>query len=177
MAALVAHAQTPMAAYDVVLVVSNRPDAPGLEHARTHGIATAITDHRPFGQDRQAHERVLDAVLHEHGIEVVALAGYMRVLTPWLVERWQGRMLNIHPSLLPKYPGLNTHARALAADDPEAGCSVHLVTSGMDEGPVLNRAHVPILAGDTVSTLSERVLLEEHRLYPPTLDAFCRALD
>ena len=120
-------------------------------------------------------ERAVDAVLREHGIEVVALAGYMRLLTPWLVQRWAGRMLNIHPSLLPKYPGLDTHARALAAGDLEAGCTVHLVTEGVDEGPVLAQAAVPMLADDTPASLAQRVLTAEHDLYPRALADFCRA--
>jgi phosphoribosylglycinamide formyltransferase 1 len=115
-------------------------------------------------------------VLSEHGVQVIALAGYMRLLTPWLVRRWEGRMLNIHPSLLPKHPGLDTHARALAAGDVEAGCSVHLVTEGVDEGPVLGQARVPVLADDTPGSLAQRVLAAEHQLYPAVLTDFCRQM-
>lgn len=158
--------------YEVVLVLSNNPDAGGLAKATALGVPTLVLDHRPFGKDREAHERRIDRALRETRADYVALAGYMRVLTPFLVEAWQGRMLNIHPSLLPKYPGLHTHARALEADDLVAGCSVHLVTAGVDEGPILGQAEVAILPGDTADTLAERVLAEEHRLYPACLSAY-----
>ena len=162
--------------YEVALVLSNRPEAPGLAWAAEHGIPTVALPHAPYGQDRQAHEAAIDAALRDHGIEVVALAGYMRVLTQWLVSRWSGRMLNIHPSLLPKYPGLDTHRRALEAGDAEAGCTVHLVSEGVDEGPILDRARVPVMAGDTPETLAARVLEAEHRLYPQALGRFCAGL-
>lgn len=173
MAALVDAAGADDCPFEVVLVLSNRPDAGGLAVALTKGVAVAVVDHHPFGKDREAHEQALDAVLAEHRVEVVALAGYMRLLTPWLVRRWSGRLLNIHPSLLPRYPGLETHARALAAGDVEAGCSVHLVTEGVDEGPVLSRAVVPVLADDTPASLAQRVLTAEHGLYPRALADFC----
>jgi len=176
MAALIEAARAPDCPYEVALVLSNRPDAGGLDTAAAAGVATVAVDHRPFGKDREAHERAVDAALVEHGIEVVALAGYMRLLTPWLVERRAGRMLNIHPSLLPKYPGLDTHARALGAGDLEAGCTVHLVTEGVDEGPALAQARIPILADDTPQALAARVLRAEHALYPRALADFCRAL-
>jgi len=176
MAALLEAARTPDCPYEVVLVLSNRPDAGGLATATAAGVATLALDHRPFGRDREAHERAVDAALRGHGVAVVVLAGYMRLLTPWLVGRWAGRMLNIHPSLLPKYPGLDTHARALAAGDVEAGCTVHLVTEGVDEGPVLAQARVPILSGDTPEALAARVLIAEHELYPRALADFCRRL-
>lgn len=176
MAALIAAGRAPDAAHEVVLVVSNRPDAGGLALAREAGIETVAVDQRPFGKDREAHERAVQAELERAGVEVVALAGYMRLLTPWLVRKWQGRMLNIHPSLLPLYPGLDTHARALAAGDVEAGCTVHLVTEGVDEGPILGQARVPILPGDDAATLADRVLVSEHSLYPRILDECCRAL-
>lgn len=163
-------------AYAVALVLSNRAEAPGLAWAAERGIATLALPHAPYGKDRQAHEAALDEALRAHDIEVVALAGYMRVLTPWLVGRWSGRMLNIHPSLLPKYPGLDTHRRALDAGDPEAGCTVHLVSEGVDEGPILDQARVPVLKGDTPETLAARVLEAEHRLYPAALAAFCAGL-
>ena len=175
MAALVDAARADDCPFEIALVLSNRPDAGGLAVARGKGVAVATVDHSPFGKDREAHERAVDAVLREHGIEVVALAGYMRLLTPWLVQRWAGRMLNIHPSLLPKYPGLDTHARALAAGDLEAGCTVHLVTEGVDEGPVLAQAAVPMLADDTPASLAQRVLTAEHQLYPRALADFCRS--
>ena len=175
MAALIEAAQDPACPYDVALVLSNRPEAGGLAVAGAKGVPTEVVDHRPFGKDREAHERAIDEALVRHGVEVVALAGYMRLLTPWLVKRWQGRMLNIHPSLLPKYPGLDTHARALAAGDLEAGCTVHLVTEGVDEGPILAQATAPIQPGDTPDSLAARVLAAEHRLYPRALADFCRA--
>lgn len=176
MAALIDAGQQADAPFKVVLVLSNKPDAGGLAVAQAKGVATATMDHRPFGADRQAHEQALDAALTAHDVEVVALAGYMRLLTPWLVQRWAGRMLNIHPSLLPKYPGLDTHARAIAADDAEAGCSVHLVTEGVDEGPVLGQAAVPVQADDTPASLAQRVLAAEHALYPRALADFCRQI-
>lgn len=176
MAALIAASRAPDAAYEVVLVLSNRPDAGGLETARQAGVEALAIDHRPFGKDREAHEQAVQAELERASVEVVALAGYMRLLTPFLVGRWASRMLNIHPSLLPLYPGLDTHARALAAGDAEAGCTVHLVTEGVDEGPILGQARVPILPGDDAAALSERVLVAEHSLYPRSLDDFCRAL-
>jgi formyltetrahydrofolate-dependent phosphoribosylglycinamide formyltransferase len=176
MAALIDAGQAADSAYEVALVVSNIEGAGGLAVAAAKGVATATVPHRPFGKDREAHERAVDAVLRDAGIEVVALAGYMRVLTPWLVGGWRGRMLNIHPSLLPLYPGLDTHARAIAAGDAEAGCTVHLVTEGVDEGPILGQARVPIVADDTPEALAERVKTAEHALYPQVLGAFCRSL-
>ena len=169
MEALVAAARDPAYPAEIALVLSNKADAGGLAAARAAGIAAEAVEARPFGRDREAHERALHARLEAHGIELVALAGYMRVLTPWLVGRWAGRMLNIHPSLLPHFPGLDTHARALAAGHAEAGCTVHLVTEGVDEGPALGQARVPVLPGDTPDALAARVLTEEHRLYPRVL--------
>ena len=160
----------------IALVASNKPDAGGLEIAAAAGIEALALDHRPHGKDREAHERVIDAALRDRGIEIVALAGYMRVLTPFLVRSWSGRMINIHPSLLPKYPGLHTHERAIAAGDAEAGCTVHLVTEGVDEGPILGQARAPILPGDTADTLAARVLAEEHKLYPRCLADLARTL-
>ncbi|MCS6624973.1 phosphoribosylglycinamide formyltransferase [Roseibacterium beibuensis] len=175
MAALIDAARAADCPFEVALVLSNKPDAGGLTVAEGKGVPVAAVDHRPFGKDREAHERAVDAILNEHRVEVVALAGYMRLLTPWLVQRWEGRMLNIHPSLLPKYPGLDTHARALAAGDLEAGCTVHLVTEGVDEGPILAQATVPMLPDDTSNSLAQRVLTAEHALYPRALADFCRA--
>jgi phosphoribosylglycinamide formyltransferase-1 len=174
MAALIDAGQQAEAPFEVVLVLSNKPDAGGLAVAEAKGVPTAAVDHRPFGTDRAAHEQALDAALAAADVEVVALAGYMRLLTPWLVNRWAGRMVNIHPSLLPKYPGLDTHARAIAAGDAEAGCSVHVVTEGVDEGPVLGQSAVPVLADDTPASLAQRVLAAEHALYPRALADFCR---
>ena len=174
MAALIDAADRVDAPFEVVLVLSNRPEAGGLAVAETRGVASAVVDHAPFGKDRAAHERAIQTVLEAHGVEVVALAGYMRLLTPFLVGQWAGRMLNIHPSLLPKYPGLDTHARALAAGDTEAGCTVHLVTDGVDEGPLLAQASVAIQPDDTPASLAGRVLAAEHQLYPRALADFCR---
>ncbi len=157
----------------VVLALSNQADAPALAHAREAGIAAVAVGHRAFGRDREAHERAMDAALAEHGAELVCLAGYMRLLTPWLVGRWAGRMLNVHPSLLPAFPGLHTHERALAAGCRLHGCTVHLVTAAMDEGPILAQAAVPVLPGDTAETLAARVLVQEHRIYPAALAAYC----
>ena len=169
MEALIRAADAPDCPYEVAVVISNRPDAAGLERARALGVNALAVDHAPFGKDREAHERALDAALRRFGCQYVALAGYMRVLTPFLVEAWAGRMLNIHPSLLPRHPGLDTHRRAIEAGDAEAGCTVHLVTTGVDEGPVLAQARVPVLAGDTPEELAERVLAQEHHLYPLAL--------
>jgi len=177
MAALIDAAGQADAPFEVVLVLSNRPDAGGLAVAEAKGVPTAVVDHAPFGKDRAAHEEAIRTVLEANGVEVVALAGYMRLLTPFLVGRWAGRMLNIHPSLLPKYPGLDTHARAIAAGDAEAGCTVHLVTEGVDEGPVLAQAAVPIQPDDVPASLAQRVLAAEHTLYPRALADFCRSRD
>jgi phosphoribosylglycinamide formyltransferase-1 len=176
MAALIDAGLAADAPYEVVLVLSNAPEAGGLAVAHAKGIATAAVDHRPFGKDRAAHEAALQSDLLAADVEVVALAGYMRLLTPFLVGAWEGRMLNIHPSLLPKYPGLDTHARAIAAGDAEAGCTVHLVTDGVDEGPVVAQASVPVVAEDTPASLAQRVLTAEHALYPRALAEFCARL-
>lgn len=177
MAALVDAAEKADAPYEVVLVLSNRPGAGGLAIAEAKGVPTAVVDHSAFGKDRTAHEQAIQSVLEAHGTEVVVLAGYMRLLTPFLVGRWAGRMLNIHPSLLPKYPGLDTHARAIAAGDLEAGCTVHLVAEGVDDGPVLGQAAVPVRPDDTPASLAQRVLAAEHRLFPRALADFCRPPD
>lgn len=158
------------------LVLSNRPDAGGLEKARARDVPTAVVDHRPHGKDRAAFEEQLQLALETARPDILCLAGFMRVLTADFVTRWEGRMLNIHPSLLPKYKGLHTHARAIEAGDAEAGCSVHLVTPALDDGPVLGQARVPVAAGDTPDTLAARVLIEEHRLYPETLRTFAKTL-
>ncbi|WP_421737735.1 phosphoribosylglycinamide formyltransferase [Caulobacter sp.] len=176
MEALVRAAQAADCPFEIAVVLANKPDAGGLATASAAGIEALCVDQKPFGKDREAHERAIDAALRERGVQVIALAGYMRILTPFLVDAWEGRMLNIHPSLLPKYPGLDTHARALAAGEAEAGCTVHLVTAGVDEGPILGQARVGILPGDDEHALSLRVLAQEHRLYPETLATFCRSL-
>lgn len=155
-----------------VLVGSNDPQAAGLSKAATLGIPTAAVDHRPFGKDRQGFEAALAAEIDKVRPDILCLAGFMRILTPGFISRYQGRMLNIHPSLLPKYPGLHTHQRALGAGDTEAGCTVHEVTADLDAGPILGQARVPILPGDTPDTLAARVLPMEHRLYPAVLRRF-----
>lgn len=157
-----------------VLVVSNDPAAPGLGRAAALGVPTAAVDHRAFGGDRAAFEAALLTPLLAARPDILCLAGFMRVLTPVFVDRFRGRMLNIHPSLLPLYPGLHTHARALAAGDAEAGCTVHEVTPVLDSGPVLGQARVPVLPGDSEATLGARVLAMEHRLYPAVLRRFVR---
>lgn len=156
------------------LVLSNNPAAGGLVHAQARGIASAAVDHRPFRGDRAAFEAALIQPLQDAAPDIIALAGFMRVLTPDFVTRFAGRMLNIHPSLLPKYKGLNTHARAIDAGDTEAGCSVHEVTPELDDGPILGQARVPILPGDTAETLAARVLPLEHVLYPAVLRRFAQ---
>ena len=157
---------------EVALVLANRPDAAGLGLATAAGIEALCLDHRAHGTDREAHERAIDAALRERAVELVCLAGYMRLLTPFLVGAWPGRMLNIHPSLLPAFPGLHTHRRALAAGGKLHGCTVHLVTDTVDAGPILAQAAVPVLPGDTEATLAARVLAQEHRLYPAALRSF-----
>ena len=174
MEALIQAAQAPDYPAEIALVISNRTDAPGLEIARAHGVKTLDIPSKPFGNNREAHEKAIDAALSEAQITIVCLAGYMRLLTPYFVTRWSGRMLNIHPSLLPAYPGLQTHARALAAGEQKHGCTVHLVTETMDEGPILAQATVPILPGDTEQKLAARVLEQEHILYPAALAAYLR---
>jgi len=173
MEALLRAAEDPLYPAMICVVISNRPDAPGLTVARRRfGVPALAIDHRPFRADRAAHERAIDAALRDHGAEIVALAGYMRLMTPWLVAQWQGRMLNIHPSLLPDFPGLHTHARAIEAGATRHGCTVHLVTETMDAGPVLGQAEVPVLPHDTEATLAARVLVQEHLLYPRMLRSF-----
>ena len=154
------------------VVLANDAAAGGLAKAQAMGIATAVVDHRPFGKDRAAFEAELTRVLDAYHPDIICLAGFMRVLTETFVTRWQGRMLNIHPSLLPKYRGLHTHARAIEAGDEMAGCTVHEVTAELDGGPILGQAQVPVLAGDTPEALAARVLVQEHRLYPMVLRRF-----
>ncbi|MFN7050741.1 MAG: phosphoribosylglycinamide formyltransferase [Gemmobacter sp.] len=152
-----------------VLVASNDPSAGGLAKAAARGVPVAAVDHRPFGKDRAGFEAALLHHIEAAEPDILCLAGFMRVLTPGFVGRFEGRMLNIHPSLLPKYPGLHTHQRALDAGDAEAGCTVHEVTAVLDDGPVLGQARVPVLSGDRPDTLAARVLVQEHRLYPAVL--------
>jgi len=155
-----------------VLVVSNDPAASGLARAAAMGIPTAAIDHRAYPGDRARFEAALLRELEKAGTDVICLAGFMRILTPAFTRRWAGRVLNIHPSLLPKYPGLHTHARALEAGDAEAGCTVHVVTEELDDGPLLGQARVPVEPGDTPETLAARVLKSEHQLYPAVLRRF-----
>lgn len=159
-----------------VLVLSNEPDAGGLAKAKAMGIPTTVVDHRGFS-DRTAFETALSERLENAGAEVICLAGFMRILTPAFTRRWAGRVLNIHPSLLPKYPGLHTHRRAIEAGDAHAGCTVHVVTEELDDGPLLGQARVPIEADDTPETLAARVLVQEHRLYPAVLRRFLEGND
>ena len=159
-----------------VLVLSNRPDARGLETARASGVQAVAIDHKSFGKDREAFERAMDAALVGAGTQIIALAGFMRVLTPWFVNKWQGRMINIHPSLLPKYKGLDTHQRAIDAGDAEAGATVHWVSPGVDDGEIIQQASLSILPGDTADTLAARLLPVEHTLYPEALAKACSTL-
>jgi phosphoribosylglycinamide formyltransferase 1 len=176
MAALLYAAKHADAAYEIVLVASNNPAAEGLKLAAAEGIATFVQPHK--GIDRAVHDAMMHDRIVNAGADYVALAGYMRILSEAFVKKWEGRMLNIHPSLLPKYKGLETHRRAIEAGDSHGGCSVHLVTAELDDGPVLAQTEVAILPEDTVKTLSERVRIAEHQLYPRTLAAYvARELD
>lgn len=167
MAALLYASRLQDCPYRIALVASNDPAAPGLALAAAEGVPTFALAHG--GMSRTAHEAALERAVLDAGADIIALAGYMRILTPETVARWEGRMLNVHPSLLPKYPGLDTHARAIAAGDREAGASVHLVTAELDAGAVLGRIAVAVLPGDTAEALASRVLIAEHQLYPRVL--------
>lgn len=166
MRALVDQAQN----YEVALVASNKPVAAGLQWAAERGLQVWSLESR--GTDKEGWDKTLSTVLDEHSVGTIALAGFMRIVSPWFVERWAGRIVNIHPSLLPKYRGLDTHSRAIQAGDSLAGCSVHLVTEELDAGEVLGQTQVPILASDTPGALEERVLAAEHQLYPKVLNEF-----
>ena len=163
MAALLYASRAEDCPFEIALVLSNNPEAAGLTLARAEGLTTFVLPHK--GIPRAEHDTAMEAEVLRHGAHYIALAGYMRILSPEFVARWQGRMVNIHPSLLPKYTGLHTHARALAAGDTQAGCTVHLVTADLDEGPILGQTPVAILAGDTAESLAARVLIAEHQLY------------
>ena len=163
-------------AYEIALVVSNVPGVEGLDRARAKGVTALALDHKPYGKNREAFERDLDALLIQHNIELVALAGFMRVLTPFFVNAWKDRLLNIHPSLLPKYPGTKTHERVLEAGESEHGATVHLVVEEVDAGEILGQARMPVLPGDTPETLATRLLALEHELYPRALADFARTL-
>jgi phosphoribosylglycinamide formyltransferase-1 len=156
---------------EIALVVSNRPEAPGLVRAREEGVATAIVDHTPFGEDREAFEGALEDELRAHRIDLVCLAGFMRLLTPGFVNRWAGRMLNIHPALLPQFKGLHTHRRALEAGVKRHGATVHFVVPEVDAGPIVEQDSITVRDGDTEETLAKRVMEIEHRIYPRALRA------
>ncbi|MGB8313557.1 MAG: phosphoribosylglycinamide formyltransferase [Aestuariivirga sp.] len=168
MAALVAAARDPAYPTEIVCVVSNRPGAAGLEFAKAQGIATHVINHKDYAT-REAFDAALNDYLQAQKLDLVACAGFMRIMTPVLLEPWAGKMINIHPSLLPLYKGTRTHDRAIADGATVHGCSVHYVTAELDGGPVIAQAEVPVLAGDTVESLSARVLAEEHKLYPKAL--------
>lgn len=168
MEALVRAAQAPDYPAEIVLVICNRPKAGGIARAKKLGVAVRVIDHKTF-ENREIFEREMDQALRAHAVELVCNAGFMRLLTPWFVKQWLGRQINIHPSLLPKYKGLHTHARAIEAGDTEHGCSIHYVSEGMDDGKIIAQARVPLRRDDTPETLAARVLVEEHALYPNTL--------
>jgi phosphoribosylglycinamide formyltransferase 1 len=170
MVALIAAAKAPDYPAEIALVLSNRPDAAGLAHASAEGIATAVVDHTAFGKDREGFERALQTTLEEHAIELVCLAGFMRLLTPWFVRRWEGRLINIHPALLPAFKGLDTHARALAEGASFHGATVHFVVPEMDSGSTIVQERLRIHPTDNADTLAARVLEIEHRIYPLALE-------
>jgi len=172
MASLVEASRKPDSPFEVVLVVSNVTDAPGLAYAAAQGIPTFAASH--IGMKRAAFDELVDGALREARVEYVALAGYMRLLSPGFVQKWAGRMINIHPSLLPDYKGLDTHQRVLEAGEAKHGCTVHIVTEALDDGAIIAQAEVPVLPGDDAATLAARVLAEEHRLYPTALAKLVR---
>ena len=174
MVALVQAARATDFPAEIVLVLSNRPESAGLERAKALGIPVAAVDHRIYA-GRADFEASIQRLLEIHRIELICLAGFMRILTPGFVTAWTGRMINIHPSLLPAYTGLHTHARVLTDGGSEHGCTVHYVTPGLDEGPAIAHAIVPVLEGDTPETLAARVLVQEHRIYPLALEIVARA--
>jgi phosphoribosylglycinamide formyltransferase 1 len=172
MVSLIAAAQAPDFPAEIALVLSNRPDAGGLERARQAGIEALAIDHKAY-PDRERFEQALDEALRARGIEFICLAGFMRVLTPWFVERWTGRMINVHPSLLPLFRGTHTHERALAEGVLVHGCTVHFVVPELDAGPIVAQAAVPVVPEDTPDSLAARVLAQEHRIYPEALRLIC----
>jgi len=169
MAALIGAAAAPEFPADIAVVISNRGDAPGLEKAQAAGVATLVVESRPFGKDRVAFEAALQAALDQHGVDLICLGGFMRLFTAEFVQRWYGRMLNIHPSLLPSFPGLDPHGQALRAGVKISGATVHFVIPETDAGPILMQGAVTVADGDTAETLSERILQVEHRIYPEAL--------
>ena len=173
MEALIAAARDPDYPAEIALVLSNRPDAAGLATARTSGIAVAAVDHKIYA-GREEFERSMQAMLDIHRIELICMAGFMRLVTPWFIGQWHGRMLNVHPALLPAFRGLHTHERALAEGVKIHGCTVHFVVPAMDEGPILAQAAVPVLDTDTAESLGRRVLAQEHLVYPAALARVAR---
>jgi phosphoribosylglycinamide formyltransferase 1 len=169
MAALIEAAKAADYPAEIALVLSNRADAGGLKSAQSEAIATAVVDHSKFGKDRAAFEHAMQDVLEQHSIDLVCLAGFMRLLTPWFVDRWQNRMLNIHPALLPAFKGLDTHKRALAAGVKLHGATVHFVVPDMDSGPIIAQGALAVRDDDTEESLAARVIKIEHRLYPLAL--------
>jgi phosphoribosylglycinamide formyltransferase-1 len=169
MVALIEAARDPAYPAEIVVVLSNDPAAQGLQRAAAANIPTSVVDHRPFGRDREGFERAMQRELEARNVELVCLAGFMRLLTPWFVRQWEGRMLNIHPALLPAFKGLDTHARALQSGVQEHGATVHFVVPEMDAGPIIAQGAVSVLAGDTEASLAARVLEVEHRIYPQAL--------
>jgi phosphoribosylglycinamide formyltransferase-1 len=172
MVTLIEAANAPDYPATVALVVANRPDAAGLERARTAGLDAIVIDHKAFST-REGFEQALDAALSERSIDLVCLAGFMRVLTPWFVARWAGRVLNVHPSLLPLFRGTRTHERALAEGVLVHGCTVHFVVPDLDAGPIVAQAAVPVVPGDTAQSLADRVLAQEHAVYPRAVRMIC----
>ena len=172
MASLIEAARSPGFPAEIALVLSNRPDAAGLERAQEAGIATCVIDHKAH-PTRDDFEQAMDAALASHRIDFICLAGFMRVLTDWFVERWSGKMVNIHPSLLPLFRGTQTHRRALEDGVLVHGCTVHFVVPELDAGPIIAQAAVPVVPGDTEESLAARVIVQEHRLYPRALRMIC----
>ena len=168
MRAIIEAARDPLYPCEVVCVVSNRPDAGGLDYARNQNISARATDHKKY-DTREEFDSAVNVHLQSHNLDIIVCAGFMRIMSPVLIRPWEGRMINIHPSLLPLYRGLHTHERAIAAGDREGGCTVHYVTTELDDGPIIAQVRVPILKNDTAETLANRVLVEEHKLYPAAL--------
>jgi phosphoribosylglycinamide formyltransferase 1 len=175
MRALVEAARDPSYPAEIVCVVSNKTDAGGLEYAQAQGIATYVVSHKDY-ENREDFDAALNKYLQSQKLDLIACAGFMRIMTPVLIAPWEGRMINIHPSLLPAYKGLHTHERAIADGQKFGGCSVHYVTLELDGGPVIRQVRVPIITGDTAETLAARVLIEEHKLYPAALAQVARQL-
>jgi phosphoribosylglycinamide formyltransferase-1 len=168
LSALIEAARAPDYPAEIALVFSNREDAPGLAVARAAGVPVKVISHKGFAS-REDFDAAIDAALREAGIALIAEAGFMRIHSEWFVKRWEGRMLNIHPSLLPSFPGIRVHQQALDAGVKISGCTVHFMVTELDSGPIIAQAAVPVLPGDTAETLAARILIEEHRIYPQAL--------